>query len=526
MAINTTVVLPPDDPLPPPPDRSLIAPDKIAADLMAAILANSTLAAAYTVSQYGSTLHIQKNSGDFTPYVQDTLDNTGLTIVKGSVTGADQLPSQAPEGYRIPVTGDPTTAVDDFWMQFSNGAWNEAPSPGVQTALDGSLMPWRLTSTGTGAGRSFTFGPAEWTPRGAGDDTSNPLPPLDTIDLLFATEGRLGFTAGPNVVMSASNQPTQIFRSSVAQLLPSDPVSVRSTLGNEGRYYAALNWHDHVHLWSTEAQRAFFGDPAITPTTVGMSDTSSYASDPDCLPIVDGTKIYFARNVDGCVRLFEYTLPPGYYTLPEVTDLCTTVPTYLAGSASMIVCDSSLRFLGVVLKGSRNTLYACTLRQGQNGQSVPVWHQWTFSGPVVAATFVDDQLLLLIERGGLVYLESLDVANPADTTLGPVVDAGGSPVIPEVVFDAIYLQDQLGPDATSRVTLRNVTLFQKDTHSGTLQFSDEATPRVAVSAPIPSGYLRIPTMRRIDSTGLTISWTGFITSIELQGTKVSRSARQ
>lgn len=525
MPTTTQVIIPPDDPLPPPPDRTLIAPDKIAADLRAAILADATLAAAYTVTQYGSTLHIEKTSGDFTPYVQDTLDNTGLSIVKGSVTGADQLPDQAPEGHRIQITGDPTTKVDDYWMVFTGGHWTEAPAPGVQTTLDNSLMPWRLTSTGVGAARAFAFGPAEWTVRDAGDDTSNPLPPLDAIDTLFVTEGRLGFTAGPNVVLSASNEPLRIFRRSVAQLLPNDPISVRSTLGNVGRYHAVIEWNGETRLWSNKAQRAIHGDPALTPTTVMISPTSSFENDPECLPIVCGSTVYFAREVKGKTRVFEYTLPPGYNAVPEVNDLTAAVPTYLDGAPRMLIADESLGFLAVIMQGTGSTIYVCNLRAGQNG-TVGVWHRWTFNGSIAAARMIGTQMLVLISRSGALHLELLDVGNPADTASGPVADAGGTAVVPQVVFSSVLIQDQGGPDATARVTLRNMTLFHRDSRSGTVTFNGDASPSVSVTSLIPDDELRIPVMRTLKSLGFTLSWTGFITNIELQGSFVTRSPRK
>lgn len=521
---DTQVIIPPDDPLPDPADRTLIAPDKIAEDLKAAILANGTLAAAYTVTRYGSTLHIVKTTGDFTPYVADTLENTGLSLIKGSVQGAEQLPAQAPEGHRLLVTGDPTTNVDDYWMKFSSGKWDETIAPGLLQNLTPARMPWRLSSTGTGESRAFTFAPAAWDIRNAGDNSSNPLPPLDTIDTLFVTEGRLGFTSGANVVLSASNEPLRIFRRSVAQLIPSDPVSVRSTLGNVGRYHAVLEWDGAVQLWSEQAQRALYGSPAITPSTIAIDPTSAFESDPSCLPIVVGTRIYFSRFVDGETRVFEYHRPPGYDSLPVVTDLTITVPTYIEGEARALIADESLGFLAVVLKGASNTLYVCNVREGSNG-IVPLWHRWQFNGTIASARMIGSQLVLMLNRSGALSIESLDVANPADTASGAVTDVGGYSVQPEYTLDAVYVQDKVGPDATARVTVRNMTIFHKNTRAASVVFSGETDARVTITSLIASAPIRVPVMRTLESLGFTIRWTGFLTNIEMQGTQVSRSRR-
>jgi hypothetical protein len=515
-------VYPVDEPAPPPPDRSLIATDKIAENLKAAILANPTLAAAYTVTRFGSTLHISKAT-NFTVSVSDTLADTGLSVVKGAVDSEDYLPQGAPTGIVVRVSGDSRTTADDYHVKWNGERWVETVPPGTLQDVDGAHMPWVLASSGTGGGRTFSFGPTTWDRREAGDDSTNPLPSLDSIDTVFVSEGRLGMTSGADIVFSASNAPKRLFRRTVAQLLADEPVAVQASLGHVGHYHDALQWDGALHLWSDRAQLAVYGDPAISPTTITIEPASAFENDPQAPPVVVGTRVYFAKFVNGSTRVYEYSRPPGYDSLPEVRDLTAGVPTYLAGRAWRLVADDALGFLAVVPQGGGSALYVCHLRDGQNGLTQPVWHRWTFAGAsLVSARMFGSKLALLLLRSGTLRVELMDPANPAD---GPATDAGGAEVLPLVTVERLYVALDGAPETTSRVTVRNLTVLHKNTQAGTLSLTGEASPRIDSDVPIPGPATRVPVMRRLEDVGITLAWLGFVTGIELQGSLTSRNRR-
>lgn len=528
--MSTQIIIPPDDPIV-PIDRTTTVTDKIAEELRLALVA--AVGGGYTVVRYGSTLAITAAGGGnpdaLDIKVSDTLGGNGLSIIRGSVPSFADLPDEAPNGHILRVTGDPATNADDYWVARGAGRWNECAAPGVNQSLDALQLPWVMTSTGTGVNRQFSFGPAQWDNRAAGDDSNNPSPQFDRIDTIFVTEGRLGFTAGASVSLTASNNPKQLFRSTVAQLLPSDPVHVRSTLGHVGRYHSVFHWDGAVQLWSDRAQRSLYGEPAISPSTVVIAPESSFDNDATCEPVVVGTRVFFARYIDGFTRVLEYFRPPGYDSLPEVRDLTAQVPAYITGQAKMLAADESLGFLAVLPRGAGDSVFVCNLLPGDRGPT-PVWHKWTFTGAAISTVrVVGGKLHLLLTRGGgLARVETVDIANPAEPSVGDVTDGPGlAAVTPSLAVTKAYFQSDRGPDATARVTVRNLTVFHRDTRSATLTLTGEATPRLTVSSPISSDPLRVPILRAmtLGGFGYTASWTGFLTTIELQGSYVSRSPR-
>ena len=73
-----------------------------------------------------------------------------------------ELPTIAPIGYQVEITGDPGTNFDNYYVEFEpksgdfgEGNWNETVSPGVEYKAD----PVDLAScAGPFAERDFYFG--------------------------------------------------------------------------------------------------------------------------------------------------------------------------------------------------------------------------------------------------------------------------------------------------------------------------------------------------------------------------------
>lgn len=131
-----------------PDARSIISTDNIAIQIQAAIAALTELSA-FTVTRYGSTLHITRTDGaDFLCTTSDGLADTALMTVKDTIQNFEDLPARAPRGYVVEVTGDPTNTFDNYYVVYDDedlsdtpGVWRECVKPGVLIGLDPSTMP-------------------------------------------------------------------------------------------------------------------------------------------------------------------------------------------------------------------------------------------------------------------------------------------------------------------------------------------------------------------------------------------------
>lgn len=130
-----------------PEDRLDLGTPAVAAELKAKL--ESRYPSAFTITQYGSTLHIQRADGaDFTLVGEDGLADRGMVVVKESVQRFEDLPLRCKDGFICKVTGDPGIDEDDYWVKFvqaggeeDQGTWEETPQPGSYTALDPDTMP-------------------------------------------------------------------------------------------------------------------------------------------------------------------------------------------------------------------------------------------------------------------------------------------------------------------------------------------------------------------------------------------------
>jgi hypothetical protein len=453
-----------------------------------------------------------------------------MTVISNVVPSADRLPDTAPEGVVIRVAGLSSTSVDDYWVQRTNGRWVECVAPGSNTTIDPYLMPWALKLTGRIEGiPGFKFGPIRWTDRKSGDDDSNPIPVVENIDTIFSVEQRLGFTSGTTIVLSESNNPLSFFRTTVTQLLPSDPVNIRSTVGPNAPYHAFVSWDNSTYLWSNQAQVELRGEPVITPTTIALSLESRFESDARVSPVVVGSRIYYARGVNGYTRLYEYWRPPGFNMPPRADEVTEMVPTYLVGNPVRIVVDDSLGFLGVMTDASDSTLYVCHFTRDGNGQIQPRWHTWRFDGcAIYAMRMMQGRLHMLTEReDGTLYVEALDVANAADFQSDLPYDLDTVPVEPEVTMDGFFIRDREGAITQQRWIIRNLTLDHLRSYKGRVENVDDQVTLVNLRRqPLSTtGKIRIPLHRRHDRLTLRLSWYGFLTSLHLQGSIMDRSQR-
>lgn len=462
--------------------------------------------------------------------VSSTNLQENLTVTLNSVSSADRLPEKAPEGFIVRIAGLSDTTVDDYWVVRENGRWKECVAPGANTTIDPYLMPWALKLTGRIEGiPGFKFGPIQWDLRAAGDDTSNPLPVVDEINTIFSVEQRLGLTFGTTVVMSESNNPLNLFRTTIQQLLPSDPINIKSSVGPNAPYHAFVQWDNATYLWSNQAQVELRGDPVITPTTLAMSVESRFENDAAVNPVVVGSRIYFCRPVNGYTRVYEFWRPPGYNMPPRVDEITEMVPTYLVGRPVRMVADDTLGFIGVMTDTSDSTIYVCHFTRDGNGQVQPRWHTWEFDAcRIYAMRMMEGQLHLLTERDdGTLYVESLDVSNPADFQGDFPYDLDRVSVVPTVIYDGFFIRDREGAVTQQRWVIRNLTFDHLRTFQATVDNLDDGTPLLKVRrSPVrTTGKFRIPLHRRHDRLTLKWSWYGFITSMHLQGTLLDRSQR-
>ena len=218
-----------------------------------------------TVQRSGSVIWIKSDSTtDFTIDGFDGLGDTAMVIIKDEIQNLTDLPTTAPHGFEVRIVGDATDTRDDYYVQFvaddgvfGTGYWQEFRQKNIKYKFDASTMPHVLVRQADG---SFIFGPCDgshatlptWGERNCGDEVSNADPTFvgTTINDIFFFKNRLGLLGDENVIMSETAEFFNFWRTTVTDLLDTDPIDAASTHNTVSILQSAIPFARQLVLFS------------------------------------------------------------------------------------------------------------------------------------------------------------------------------------------------------------------------------------------------------------------------------------
>jgi hypothetical protein len=406
---------------------------------------------------YGSTIYVRRTDGaDFTISTTDGLADKGLRLIKLTAKQFADLPAKSEPGTIVEIVGELGTGVDNYFVKSvaSDGfslvadTWQEAPKPGSQYVIDSLTMPVSVVQTGVGA---FTVDVCPWEDRGSGEDTTNPFPSFlgSTVADIFIYQGRLGFLAGENIVLSRSGDYYNLFRKTVTQILADDPIDVSGSISGVTSLDWALDFNEGLYLFASgKAQYLLSGDSnGLTSSTVSLTKVSEYRYDTTVRPIAAGQRAFFVAQESGVPRIMDFHLK-GYQKVHEATDIGRHVPTYFAGTARSLVADDAQ---GILLFLTSTGLYCYNYLMDEESRRVQgAWSSWTFGSGAVLAIGLNDGVvslvqgytdgtflnIILLDPARLAIFEGFDTFDGSDGFVGITFYDGGPASITETPLPA------------------------------------------------------------------------------------------
>jgi hypothetical protein len=370
---------------------------------------------------YGAShIWLQKKDGsDFRVEVAGSMPES-IFAFKDDVQNYALLPKLGWSGFRIRVKGDPDQSGDEYYLRFTpaspaqdafcNGSWEETRKLGLKDKLDAATMPHALVNYGT----HFVFKPLEWGERLVGDEETSPEPSFvgKKINNLCFRSNRLGILADENVVLSETGDFYNFFRTTVIQLLDTDPIDIAVSGEGVAILKSSVATSEKLLLFSDKGQFSLEGDP-LTPSTVDTPQLTSYENSSFTQPFALGNQVYFAFNRSGYTGLAEYGLQSdtGLFGSEDITE---HVPRYLVGAARFIFGSNTESTLFVSTEGLVEGLYVFRFLRKNSQRLLASWSKWTFGAPLSYAFIIEDQLYLVLQRENGLVLENLDM-KPGDT---------------------------------------------------------------------------------------------------------------
>jgi len=318
--------------------------------------------------------------------------STSPGTLHGSVQTMSDLPkgaagSAVPTGAIYAVVGSDESPFDDYYVQKqSSQVWLECARPGIAHTVDRHSMPHvlkRIPDPVHADGFWFSFGAPEWSSRPAGDTASNPFPSFtgQHIRDVFIHRDRLGFLAGENVILSETSDPFNFWRTSVTQVLDSDPIDVSVVASNGvASLYHAVSFQSALFLAASSGQIMLTSEPYLAAKYVKTSPITSYGISPWVRPQLLGESLYFADDSGQHAQVREYFMDD-QATGGDAADVTAHVPQLLPGRIRALAPATQADCVFVALDAEEGSdLFVYFVRWAGDEKQQSAWARWTLSG--------------------------------------------------------------------------------------------------------------------------------------------------
>jgi hypothetical protein len=347
-----------------------------------------------------------------------------------------ELPTIAPKGYQVEITGDPGNNFDGYYVTFNpksgtfgEGTWSETVSPGVEYKVDQRTMPHLLIRLPNG---QFWYGPADgsttagitvpiWGERTTGDYDTAPDPSFigHPINDVFIYKNRLGFLADENVILSRVREFFEFFPETVTTVLDTDPIDVVASNNRVSVLRYAVPYQDELILFSAQYQFRFnAAETVLTPRTAQITVLTQFEVDTMVRPQQAGGGIIFCQANGQWTQFREFSVRgAGTALTADAQDLTGYVSAYVpTGVFKMTVNDTGNGVFAISGKPGyqkRIYVYKYFFRNTGSGaeRAQSSWSYWEFSGAdeVLQVVCIRETLYCLMRYGQEVFLEQLPV---------------------------------------------------------------------------------------------------------------------
>jgi hypothetical protein len=366
----------------------------------------------------------------------DARANADITAILSTAQAFTDLPTIAPAGYLLEISGDPGTQFDGYYVQFKprsgdfgEGEWIETVAPGIEFRIAPETMPHLLVRMPDG---SFLFSRAngfssggltlpKWGERTSGDYETSPDPSFigSPINDIFVFKGRLGFLADESVILSRTREFFEFFPETVTTVLDTDPIDVIASNNRVSVLRYAIPYQDELILFSPQYQFRFSsGDLALTPATAQITALTQFEVDVTVRPQQAGGGIIFCQSNAQWTQMREFSVRgAGTALTADAQDLTGYVSSYIPSQVfKMTVNDTGNSLYAISEKaGYQKRIYTYKWFFRNSGQGAEraqsSWSYWEFNGvdEVLQVACIQEALYCLMRYGEEVYLEMVPV---------------------------------------------------------------------------------------------------------------------
>lgn len=364
-----------------------------------------------TVTVVGSTLYLT-HSIDFTLTTSDDQGDEAFLSYKDKVQRFTSLPKDAVEGVQFEIVGDNTSSFDNYHVAYIDDTWQETVAENIPIEFDNTTMPVALVRH---PGDTFTLEVLPWVDRAIGDDDSNPFPSFSGFALtdMFYFRDRLGFLADENVILSQNRDYFNFFRTSATILKDGDPIDTPAA-DNSGES-SPVNYLRHavafdrsLLIFSDSAQYILSSEGALSPFTAQLDPVTSYASSPDCKPVVAGRFVYFPFDRQAASGIREFHVDNVSQT-ESANEITAHAPTYLPEGIVQMQGTTLENVLVARTAAFPRRLYIYNYFWNGDSKAQSALHYWEFTEgtEIKHISFFRNVLSITLKRDGAYQVDEI-----------------------------------------------------------------------------------------------------------------------
>lgn len=361
----------------------------------------------------GSTITITNFPAEGKILATSSQGDTLMKCCYNMVKQFSDLPPQSPHGRIIVVGGDIETGGDDYAVQYNTVTrqWEETYWYGKGCGLDPDTMPWVLIRN---PDDSYTFKKHYWRQRPSGDGESNPHPRFvnEKINDIFLFTNRLGFITNNNLILSGAYHYEQFYKSTVATQQDDDRLDFIVATQNDDTLRHVVPFNRDLLIMADKTQYRFQYNQFVGPKNVQVAFTTSFNVAKHIQPVNMGLSMFFADDSSTYryAKIFQYFPRPNNQG-DDAEEVTEPVPAYIPSGVRFLASSVRTSMLFLSTKGDPNGLYVYKFFWAGDKKVQSCWNRWQFNDAtsVYWAKINRNYLYLLIERGGGVYLERINI---------------------------------------------------------------------------------------------------------------------
>jgi hypothetical protein len=246
-----------------------------------------------------------------------------------------------------------------------------------------------------------------------GDEESNPFPSFVGKKLadVFFYRNRLGLLADEAVIFSEAGEYFNFMRTTVTQLLDSDPIDVNASHTKVSILKHAVPFNKQLLLFSEQTQFLIDQNDILSPKTIGIKVVTEFPCNDNVKPVGVGKNVYFPANKGDWSSVREYFTDFNDLS-NDAIDVTAHIPQYIPSDLYKMVVAVNEDIMVALTTKEPGSLYVYKYFFNGNEKLQSSWSKWTFGSGVTIlnADFIGSDMYLVINRADGVYLEKVAVS--------------------------------------------------------------------------------------------------------------------